>query len=167
MNAESPVDTNFPDANKVIGFVKESDGVSEKRVALTPAVIAKLRKLGFRVVMQSGAGTDSNFSDGAYTEKGGAGGVKVVPTAEDVFAEADVIVKVTEPSNAELDRLRKGQICVGIWNMFKKEALLERAVANKEHPSVFNMALIPRISRTQIWKFQEILIRTQILSIKV
>lgn len=146
VNQSSPVDTKFPDSNKTLGVIKETDGRSEKRVAITPAVVAKVRKLGFDIVMETGAGGASNFSDGAYTEKGG---VTIVPNGSEVFRKANVIVKVTEPTPDELARLRKGQIFIGIWGMFKKEDILDQAVANKQMPTVFNMALIPRISRAQ------------------
>jgi alanine dehydrogenase len=78
---------------------------NEKRVALTPDGVVELVHHGHQVVVQAGAGVGSRFSDDEYA----AAGAKVVSDADDVFAAADLIVKVKEPVPAEYHRFRAGQ----------------------------------------------------------
>ena len=78
---------------------------NENRVALTPDGVAELVHHGHQVLVQAGAGAGSRFPDDEYA----AAGAKVVPTADDVFAAADLIVKVKEPMPAEYHRFRAGQ----------------------------------------------------------
>src|SRR3954447_1188671 len=78
---------------------------NEKRVALTPDGVVELVHSGHQVVVQSGAGVGSRFADDEYA----AAGAKILPTADEVFAGADLIVKVKEPVPAEYHRFRPGQ----------------------------------------------------------
>ncbi len=78
---------------------------NENRVAMQPDGVTELRHHGHRVLVQSGAGAGSRFSDDEYR----AAGATVTDTADDVFAEADLIVKVKEPVPAEYHRFREGQ----------------------------------------------------------
>ena len=78
---------------------------NEKRVSLTPDGVVELVHHGHEVVVQAGAGVGSRFADDEYA----AAGAKVVPTADEVFAAADLIVKVKEPVPAEYHRFREGQ----------------------------------------------------------
>ena len=81
-----------------IGAPKETyEG--EKRVALTPQSAQALKKLGYDCVIESGAGEAARFSDAAY----GEAGVEVVPTAAELWAEADVVAKVRAPEPAEIE----------------------------------------------------------------
>ena len=79
-----------------IGVPKEIKD-NENRVGMTPAGVAELVKHGHNVVVQHTAGEGSGFSDADY-EKVGA---KILPTIEDVYAEAEMIVKVKEPIASE------------------------------------------------------------------
>ncbi|CAD7924036.1 unnamed protein product [Amoebophrya sp. A120] len=137
---------NFPEPNKVLGILKENaaDG-KEKRVSVTPNVIPKLRKLGFKLVMESGAGEQSNYPNSSYVEKG----VEVLQSRDEVFKQANVVLQVSEPLPEDLQKLSKSQICVSIWGMYGKESIIEQTRANPTRPTLFNMALIPRISRAQ------------------
>jgi alanine dehydrogenase len=78
----------------------------EFRVGLVPGSVRELIARGHEVLVQSGAGAGIFAADAAY-EKAGA---RILPTAEAVFAEADLIVKVKEPQEAEYRRLKPGQI---------------------------------------------------------
>ncbi|HWH96602.1 MAG TPA: alanine dehydrogenase [Baekduia sp.] len=75
--------------------------MDEYRVALTPAGARELSDAGHEVVVQEGAGVGSGISDADYT----AQRARLVPDADAVFAEADLIVKVKEPQPAEVARL--------------------------------------------------------------
>jgi alanine dehydrogenase len=78
---------------------------NENRVAITPDGVVELVHHGHEVVIQSGAGNGSRFSDAEYAEAG----AKLLPTADEVYAAADLIVKVKEPIPAEYHRYREGQ----------------------------------------------------------
>ena len=79
----------------------------EYRVAITPAGVRELTVHGHEVVVQSGAGDGSLIPDGAYE----AQGATIAPTAEAVFEQADLILKVKEPQPDEVGLLREGRRC--------------------------------------------------------
>ncbi|MBN7785355.1 alanine dehydrogenase [Ponticoccus gilvus] len=89
----------------IIGCPKEIKP-QEFRVGLTPNTAREAVSHGHKVVVQSGAGAGSGFPDADYT----AAGAGIVDTAEEVFATADMIVKVKEPQAVERAMLREGQL---------------------------------------------------------
>lgn len=78
---------------------------NENRVAITPAGAHELTMNGHDVLLQSGAGIGSGFSDDEYSTTG----ARILPTAKAVFNAADIIYKVKEPLPAEYDLFREGQ----------------------------------------------------------
>jgi proton-translocating NAD(P)+ transhydrogenase subunit alpha len=88
--------------------VKET-APGERRVALVPDAVAKLRPAGIEVLVERGAGQGAWFTDSAYAEAGAT----IVGTAE-LFAAADVVLTVTKPSAAQVDQLSKGQAIIGM-----------------------------------------------------
>ena len=78
----------------------------EYRVALTPAGVAELLHHGHEVVVQAGAGLGSSLPDEEYV----AAGATILPTADEVWATADMVMKVKEPIAAEWHRMRRGQV---------------------------------------------------------
>jgi alanine dehydrogenase len=88
----------------VVGVPREIKD-NERRVALTPDGVVELVHHGHQVVVESGAGAGSRFADDDYA----AVGAKVVPTAEEVFEAADLVVKVKGPVPEEYSRFRPGQ----------------------------------------------------------
>ncbi|MGN7779161.1 alanine dehydrogenase [Mycolicibacterium sp. 22603] len=78
---------------------------NEYRVAITPAGVAELTKRGHDVIIQAGAGAGSAITDNDFK----AAGAGIVDTAEKVWADADLLLKVKEPIEAEYARLRQGQ----------------------------------------------------------
>ncbi|GIX13506.1 MAG: alanine dehydrogenase [Paracoccaceae bacterium] len=78
----------------------------EYRVGLTPAAVRQLVAHGHEVIIEAGAGEGSGFPDSAYE----AAGARIVATAEEVFARAELVVKVKEPQPLERARLRPGQV---------------------------------------------------------
>lgn len=78
----------------------------EYRVAITPAGVTEFRRHGHEVFIQAGAGIGSSIPDGDYL----AAGATMLPTADDVWATADMIMKVKEPIAEEYHRMRAGQI---------------------------------------------------------
>jgi alanine dehydrogenase len=78
----------------------------EYRVAITPAGVAEFTRRGHQVLIQAGAGTGSAITDDDYA----TAGARIVPGADTVWAEADLLLKVKEPIAAEYHRLREGQV---------------------------------------------------------
>jgi len=91
-------------STRVVGVPTEIKD-NENRVAVQPDGVAELAHAGHQVVVQAGAGLGSRFSDAEFA----AAGATIVPNADDVFAAADLIVKVKEPIAAEYHRFRDGQ----------------------------------------------------------
>ena len=89
----------------IIGIPKEIKP-AENRIAATPAGVRALAAHGHEVVVQSGGGAGSGFSDQEYQTAGAA----ILPTAEDVWAKADMIMKVKEPLGPEFDLMQAGQV---------------------------------------------------------
>jgi len=115
----------------------------EARVALTPESAGRLRKLGYECLVESGAGEAASITDEAYRDAG----VEVVATAAELWNNADVIVKVREPSDEEIDAAPEGRILIGFIWPASNEALLEKMKARKM--TVLAMDMVPRISRAQ------------------
>ena len=88
-----------------VGIPKEIKN-NENRVGMTPSGVAELVKHGHQVVVQHTAGEGSGFSDEEYVKAG----AQILPTIEDVYAEAEMIVKVKEPIEPEYALIRKGQV---------------------------------------------------------
>src|SRR6476619_5994073 len=127
---------------QVIGVPKETFP-GEKRVATVPDAVTKLAKLGFSVIVQSGAGEGANIADDAYA----AAGARVVPDAASVWSQADIVFKVRAPSAEEVSLVRAGQTLVSfIWPAQNPE--LMQALAAKQ-ATVLAMDSVPRISRAQ------------------
>ncbi len=125
-----------------IGAPKEVfDG--ENRVALTPQSAAQLQKLGYDVVIESGAGKAARFEDKDYKDAG----VEIVKSAAQLWKAADIIIKVRPPEKLEVGRFRKGQILISFINAATDEALLE--ALNKKGVTTIAMEMVPRISRAQ------------------
>ena len=89
----------------IVGVPKEVKN-HEYRVAMVPAGVKSLVGDGHTVLIQTSAGEGSGIADAEYT----AAGAQIRPTAEAVFAESDMIVKVKEPLPQEYPLLRKGQV---------------------------------------------------------
>jgi NAD(P) transhydrogenase subunit alpha len=124
-----------------IGVPKEvAEG--ENRVAIVPETVEKLAKSGFEVVVESGAGRDYNL-DAAYEEAG----AKVAGDASEVYGEADVVIKVSPPTDDEIGHMREGQSLICFINgSTHPETVKKLADAGI---TVFSNEAIPRTSVAQ------------------
>ncbi len=104
----------------IIGVPKEIKE-QEHRVAVIPSTASTLTRRGHSVLVQKNAGIGSGYADAAYTEAG----AKIVESAEEVFAKAEMIVKVKEPLKAEYDLLRNGQILFTYLHLAANKTLTE------------------------------------------
>lgn len=122
---------------------------NEYRVSVTPDTAKKLQKLGFEVIIESGAGSNANFSDEAYKETD----CRIVSEVEQLWAEADIVLKVRPPqlhpalNKHEVELLReKGTLISFIWPAQNQELLEKLAARNS---TVLAIDAVPRISRAQ------------------
>src|SRR6478609_2047530 len=124
----------------IIGIPRESLP-GETRVAATPQTVGQLIKLGYEVVVETGAGAASSFADGAFSEAGAT-----VGAAEQVWA-ADVLLKVNAPNDEEIEALRDGATLISLISPALKPELVERLASRPI--TVLAMDAVPRISRAQ------------------
>jgi alanine dehydrogenase len=113
-----------------VGIPKEVKD-SEYRVAATPEGVRELTRAGHRVLVEASAGRGSSISDEQFS----AAGAEVLPDAEAVFAEAEMIVKVKEPQPEEYERFRPGQVLFTYLHLAADERLT-RFLAEREVVSV-------------------------------
>ncbi len=104
----------------IIGVPKEIKE-QENRVALLPSTAFSLTRRGHSVLVQKNAGLGSGYPDEAYVQAGAT----IIESAADIFAKADMIVKVKEPLKAEYSLLRKGQILFTYLHLAASKALTD------------------------------------------
>lgn len=110
----------------IIGIPKEIKN-HESRVSLTPAGARELLKAGHTVYIQSAAGDESGFSDADYQ----AAGAILLPTIEDVYDIAEMIVKVKEPLEPEYSLIKEGQLLFTYFHFASNQALTEAMIRSK------------------------------------
>lgn len=110
----------------IIGVPKEIKN-NENRIALTPAGAAELVKRGHEVYVQTSGGNGSGFPDEDYI----AAGAKMLPTIEDVYGIAEMIIKVKEPIKSEYKLIKKGQILYTYFHFASGEELTMAMIENK------------------------------------
>lgn len=108
-----------------IGIPKEIKN-NENRVGMTPAGVAELTRHGHDVYVQRTAGIQSGFTDEAYL----AAGATLLPNIEDVYATADMIVKVKEPIAPEYTLVRKGQLVFTYFHFACERELTDAMIAS-------------------------------------
>lgn len=123
-----------------IGIPKESLA-GETRVAATPATVTQLIKLGFDVVVESGAGHAASLTDAAYEAAGAS-----LANAENVWA-SPLVYKVNAPNEHETGRLNAGQTLVSFLWPAQNPELIQQLADKKVN--VLAMDMVPRISRAQ------------------
>ncbi|WP_276863201.1 alanine dehydrogenase [Mediterranea massiliensis] len=107
----------------VIGVPKEIKN-NENRVGMTPAGVAELVKHGHTVYVQQTAGANSGFTDEDYVNAG----ARMLPTIEEVYAAAEMIVKVKEPIAPEYKLIRHGQVVFTYFHFAADRALTEAMI---------------------------------------
>lgn len=110
----------------IIGVPKEIKN-NENRVAATPSGVAELTKRGHTVYVQSTAGLGSGFSDEDYVNAG----AQILPTIEDTYAIAEMIMKVKEPIESEYTLIKENQLLFTYFHFASYEPLTKAMIANK------------------------------------
>jgi NAD(P) transhydrogenase subunit alpha len=113
----------------------------EKRVALVPDIINKLTKLGYDVVIESGAGVHAQATDDLFTAAGAT--VK----SGNVISDADVVLCVTSLTPAQISSLKKGAVTISFLSPVTAVDSIDAAVT--AGVTAFSLELVPRISRAQ------------------
>ena len=113
----------------------------EKRVALVPDIINKLTKLGYDVVIESGAGVHAQATDELFTAAGAT-----IKTGN-VISDADVVLSVTSLTPAQISSLKKGAVTISFLSPVTAVDSIDAAVT--AGVTAFSLELVPRISRAQ------------------
>jgi NAD(P) transhydrogenase subunit alpha len=113
----------------------------EKRVALVPDIISKLTKVGLEVVIESGAGVASEYSDKQFTDAGAQ--IK----SGDVLASSDVVLSVQPLTPAQIKSLKKGAITISFLSPMTATDSIDAAVS--AGVTALSLEMVPRISRAQ------------------
>ena len=122
----------------IIGVPREIK-TNENRVALVPAGAELLVGAGHTVYVEQGAGLGSGFSDEAY-QKAGA---RLLPTAEEVWGKAEMIVKVKEPIAVEWPRMRAGQVIYTYFHFAASEELTRAVIDSKAIAVAYETVELP------------------------
>ena len=109
----------------IIGIPKEIKN-NENRVSMTPAGVQELVRRGHQVYVQASAGANSGFPDEAYVEAG----AQLLPTIEEVYAIAEMIVKVKEPIAPEYKLIRPDQLLFTYFHFASSEELTRAMIAS-------------------------------------
>lgn len=110
----------------VVGIPKEIKA-NENRVSMTPYNIKTLVGDGHRVLIQTAAGMRSGFSDDEYVKYGAT----IVGTLDEIYSESEMIVKVKEPQETELTKIRPSQIIFTFFHFAASEALTQCIIDSK------------------------------------
>jgi NAD(P) transhydrogenase subunit alpha len=125
-----------------VGVARET-APGERRVALVPEALGKLTASGLEILVERGAGSGALIPDQAYVDAGAT-----VVSTKDLYAQADVILRVQKPSGDEVKRLRSGQVVVGVL-----QPLIDPKTAQalaKQGATAVSLDAIPRtLSRAQ------------------
>ena len=110
----------------IIGVPKEIKN-NENRVAVTPAGTVEFVKNGHEVYVQATAGLGSGFEDSAYLNAG----AKILPTIEEVYAIAEMIIKVKEPIEEEYELIKEDQLLFTYFHFASHEPLTNAMIKNR------------------------------------
>ncbi len=113
----------------------------ERRVALVPDIINKLTRLGFDVLIESGAGVDSQATDADYVSAG------ATVAKGDVLSNADAVLSVQPLTPAQMATVKKGAVTISFLSPVTAIDSIEAAAA--AGVTAFSLELVPRISRAQ------------------
>lgn len=127
--------------SQVIFIPVETDPV-ETRVAATPETVKKLISYGFKIIVESGAGTQSRITDQAYAEAGAT-----IGTTIDIKT-ADIILKLRRPSQTELKNYKIGAVLIAMLDPYGHEDSV--AAIAQAGLTAFTMEFMPRITRAQV-----------------
>src|SRR5580692_4322256 len=112
---------------------------NEYRVAITPSGVHELVRGGHQVVIESGAGEGSSIPDEDFT----TAGAKILPTADDVWGEGDLILKVKEPIEEEYHRMRSGQVLFTYLHLAASKACTDALLGSRVTSIAYETVQLP------------------------
>lgn len=115
----------------------------EPRATVAPVTVSKLCTLGLEVLVQTGAGAQSDYIDLEY-EKAGA---KIVPDATTGYAQADIVARVSKPTIADLNHIKPGTLHISFLDPFNEKELIDNLA--KRDISAISLEMIPRSTLAQ------------------
>ncbi|MDM8558832.1 Re/Si-specific NAD(P)(+) transhydrogenase subunit alpha [Candidatus Parabeggiatoa sp. HSG14] len=113
----------------------------ERRVALVPDIAGRLAKLGVTVVIEKDVGKDAYFMDETYKQ------AQIIENADKLYQQADVVLKVQPPTEAEIEQMKEGTVVIGFMAPHRNPERVAK-LRDKKITSLA-MELVPRISRAQ------------------
>jgi NAD(P) transhydrogenase subunit alpha len=121
--------------------VPKEQAPEERRIALVPEIAGKFAKLGASLIIEKNLGERAHFPDSHYQE------VKIVDSAEALYQQAEVVLKVQPPTEAEIEQMKEGTLVIG----FMAPHRYPERVAKLRDRKITSLAmeLVPRISRAQ------------------
>lgn len=121
--------------------VPKEQAPEERRIALVPEIAGKFTKLGASLIIEKNLGERAHFPDSHYQE------VKIVDSAEALYQQAEVVLKVQPPTEAEIEQMKEGTLVIG----FMAPHRYPERVAKLRDRKITSLAmeLVPRISRAQ------------------
>ena len=126
----------------IVAVPKETKSF-ENRVALTPDITKQLIKTGMTVRIESGAGERASFSNQNYIDSG----AEIISNTKDLYANADVILKVNAPSVFEAEMIKEGSVLISFLYAYTIPDVIE--ALSKRKIQAFSMDAVPRITRAQ------------------
>jgi NAD(P) transhydrogenase subunit alpha len=123
----------------IVGVPKET-AESERRVALVPELVSRLKKAGVDVLVENGAGAAAGFPDAAYQQQGALLHSKILP-------QADIVLKVQPPTSSEIQSMKEGALLIGFLAPYNQPETIKALAGRKV--TAFAMELMPRITRAQ------------------
>lgn len=132
----------------IVGVTKESFP-GERRVALTPASLPALAKLGFETLIESGCGQAAGYPDADYVARG----ARIAEDRAQVFAQAEVLTQVralganVQAGITDLGLLRPGQTVIGFCDPLAEPQAAQQVAARGV--TLFSLELVPRVTRAQ------------------
>lgn len=124
----------------VIAIPTETDP-DERRIAVVPEVVKKYRALGATVALRRGAGLRAHWRDADF------GDVELVDGDAELYARADVILRVQPPTDADLARCREGAVLLGMLQPWSSKTRID--MLRERKITAFALELLPRITRSQ------------------
>jgi len=137
-----PKDDGLDTSSIRIGVPTETH-TDENRVAVSPNAVKLLKKQGFNVCIEKGAGLKANFLDVDYENEGAV----IVDRSEAI--ESDIVMKVREPTVTDINAMKEGGTLYSFLYPAQNKELVEAATA--KGINTFAMDSVPRISRAQVF----------------
>lgn len=124
-------------------FVPKESRPDEKRIALVPSGVEKLKKLGATIILQKGMGTHLHLSDEQYVQAGG----EIEIDSLTAFKTADLVLRLNPPSLEEISYMKPSSIHLSFMNPFQSKDLVD--AFQKNQISALSMEMIPRSTIAQ------------------